>query len=71
MKPGARAVDHGVWWLKIGTRAGKPRIQAVESGARTVALVASGAQAVESATLTVNRTSCGTVAGTVELELRR
>ena len=57
MKPGARTMDQDVRWLKIGNRAGKPRTQAVESGARTVALAASGAQAVESATLTVNGTS--------------
>ena len=57
MKPEARAMDQGVRWLKIGTREGKPRTRVVESGAWTVALTASGSQAVESVTLTVNRTS--------------
>ena len=50
MKPGARALGRNVRWLKIGARAGKPRTKAVESGARTVALAACAAQAVESAT---------------------
>ena len=50
MKPGALAMDQCVKWLKIGTRAGKPRTQAVESGAWTVVLD----QAVESMTLTAN-----------------
>ena len=50
-------MDQDVRWLKIGTLADKPRTQAVEYWIKTVALAASGAQAVESATLTVNRTS--------------
>ena len=57
MKTGARAIDQGVRWLKIGSQAGKLRTPAVESGPQTVVLAASGAQAVESVALTVNRTS--------------
>ena len=57
MKPGAWTTDQDVWWFKIGNQASKPRTQAVEQGIQTVALAASGAQAVKSVTLTVNRTS--------------
>ena len=42
--------------VEVGIRARRPRTQEVESGARTVAVAASGSQVVESVTLTVNRT---------------
>ena len=29
IKPGTRAMDQGVGWLKIGTRAGKPRTSGI------------------------------------------
>ena len=71
MKPEARTMDQDVRSLKIGNRAGKPRTKAVESEARTVALAASGAQAVESATLTVIRASWRSRCWDGRMELRR